>query len=100
MKEQEVSDTYTIQMQCTNCDEDVQVKLAKGTSADGEHECPNCGCATASKKPRAMQMQIVERVQRTRDWTQDPMIRIDHHDRHHLTQPQPQFEFWCGNKTA
>lgn len=43
------ANTYTIHVQCDNCDFYGEVSLPKGTPAAHSIECPNCGCKTAHK---------------------------------------------------
>jgi DNA-directed RNA polymerase subunit RPC12/RpoP len=45
-----MSDTYSIEVECSNCDKSSKAELPKGTPADEPLECPNCGCKTAKKK--------------------------------------------------
>ena len=43
------SGTYSIRVECSNCDHQGTLELPKGHAADGKHKCPNCGCETAVK---------------------------------------------------
>jgi len=43
--------TYVVVVACYNCDWQGEILLTKGTPANGVHECPNCECITARKKP-------------------------------------------------
>lgn len=41
--------TYKIHMHCSNCEQSNLVEIPRGETCGGMHECPNCGCQTASK---------------------------------------------------
>ena len=41
--------TYTIKIECSNCDHIGDIKIPKGKAVCQKMECPNCGCKTASK---------------------------------------------------
>lgn len=49
-----MNDTYTIHVECFNCDAVGDIAIAKGNRADGDHICPTCGCQTARKKRKAV----------------------------------------------
>jgi hypothetical protein len=44
-----MSETYSVNCKCSNCDHVGPVELAKGTPCDGPMMCPNCGCKSARK---------------------------------------------------
>ena len=48
-RETAMSETYTVNCECSNCDHVGPVELDKGTPCDGPQTCPKCGCKTAKK---------------------------------------------------
>lgn len=45
-----MSNTYTVEIVCDNCDFVGEKTLPKGTAASHSMECPYCGCKTAHKQ--------------------------------------------------
>lgn len=50
MRRQELKGTYTVPIECSNCDYNGTAELPKGTPASSVTTCPNCGCKTAHKR--------------------------------------------------
>lgn len=44
-----MTDTYSINCRCSNCDHAGPKELPKGTLVPDKFACPNCGCETAVK---------------------------------------------------
>lgn len=44
--------TYTVNVECSNCDHSGQTQIEKGKPVPDVIECPNCGCATAKKRAK------------------------------------------------
>lgn len=44
-----MSDTYSVNVECSNCDHKGQAELPKGTPVPNAIACPHCGCVTARK---------------------------------------------------
>lgn len=43
-------ETYTVNVECSNCQRDGQIQVAKGTLVPEVSVCPTCGCETAKPK--------------------------------------------------
>jgi len=46
-----MSNTYSINITCSNCDYAGSVDIPKGTPVSSSIKCPNCECDTARKNP-------------------------------------------------
>ena len=42
-------ETYSVNVECSNCDHVGPLEIPKGTPVADKMECPNCGCETAKK---------------------------------------------------
>lgn len=49
------TDTYTVNVECSNCDYVGTAELPKGKPFNEAIECPNCGCISARKQSHGRQ---------------------------------------------
>ncbi len=68
-----MSETYSIEVECRNCDKSGKAQIERGTPVPDEIECPNCGCKTAKKKRVADTRPIYGRDE-TLPWDRKPIF--------------------------
>ena len=60
--------TYTIQVQCSNCDHIGPTEIQRGTPVPDQLECPNCSCKTAKKYKGVSSLPIIREKESTWPW--------------------------------
>ena len=52
------NETYSVNVECSNCDHVGPLDIPKGTLVADKMECPNCGCETAKKHEPVVNMPL------------------------------------------
>ena len=54
------TETYSVNVECSNCDHVGLLNIPKGTPVADKMECPNCGCETAKKHEPVVNMPLIQ----------------------------------------
>ena len=53
-------ETYSVQVECSNCEQSGTREITKGVPVPPLMECPRCGCVTAKKKQKNIHIQVTK----------------------------------------